>query len=244
MALPTTREEFKTYILRELGAPVLKINVSDDQVDDRIDEAIAYYWQYHFDGVEKMYYKHLITANTITDGYITMPENIIGAVRVFSVGSSVISSSGMFNLNYQIALNDLWAFQNNMMLPLYLVQTQMQFMQQMLSGQPNIRYNRHRNQLHVDIDWSEVQAGQYFIVECYQVVDPEDWPDVWSDLWLLRYAAALVRKQWGTNISKYDGIQLLGGVTMNGRQMLDDANGEIDDLLAKIQDTPLEDYIA
>lgn len=245
MAQPVTRQEFKDKVLRAIGAPVLsKSVIADTQVEDQIDNALTYYWSYHYNGSEKLYYKHQLTANNIAEGYITTPENIIGAVRIFAVGSHVISSQGMFNINYQIALNDLWAFQNNAMLPLYMVQSQIQFMQQMLAGQANIRYNRHRDRLELDIDWSKVKVGDYIIVEAYEVVDPELFPDVWGDRWLQEYAIALVKKQIGINLSRYEGVQLLGGVTLNGRQMLDDANAEIDDLKNELQDVPPEDFIA
>lgn len=225
MALPTTRDEFKDYCLRRLGAPVLKINVADEQVDDRVDEALTYYWDYHFDGTEKIYYKHLITAKDKTNKYITLPENIIGAVRIFNPSNMI--SGGMFSLQYQIALNDLYSLTSQTMLPYYMAVQHVQFLEQILNGEKPIRYNRHRNILHVDMNWDNLDNGKYLVVEAYQVVDPEVYQDVWKDRWLLRYACALIKQQWGQNLSKFIGMQLPGGMQFNGERILSDAQSEI-----------------
>ena len=229
----TTRADFKEYCLRKLGKPVIEINVDDDQVEDRIDEALKYYWDYHFDGTEKVYYKHLVTATDITNKYITLPENIIGTVRIFDIGN-YMSVNNIFNIRYQIALNDLYTLTYQSMVPYYMAFQHIQLLEQLLVGQQPIRFNRHTNKLYIDVDWTKIVEGYYVLVEAYQVVDPDTYTDVWSDRWLQRYATQLIKKQWGTNLTKFNGVQLPGGVTFNGEKIYNDAHEEIDKLEAEM----------
>lgn len=230
MAVPATRDQFKEWCLRKLGKPVIEINVDDDQVEDRIDESLRYYWDYHFDGTEKVYVKHQITSNDVTNKYITLPENIIGAVRVFPVGDPMISSDDLFNIRYQIALNDLYTLTSVSMVPYYMVMEHLALVQELLVGQQPIRYNRHRNRLHVDTDWTDLKVGEFLLVEAYEVVDPDTWTDAWGDRWLQQYATAKIKMQWGTNLKKYEGMQLPGGIVFNGQKIYDEAKEEIDKL--------------
>ena len=227
MAVPTSRSEFKEYCLRKLGKPVIEINVDDDQVEDRIDEALKYYWDYHFDGTERIYYKHLITSTNISDKYITLPENIIGAVRIFNIGDPMVTNN-LFDIRYQIALNDLYTLTSVSMIPYYMMFQHIQLLEQMLVGQQPIRYNRHTDKLYVDMDWNKVTAGNYLIVEAYQVLDPDTYTDAWGDRWLSRYATALIKKQWGSNLTKFSGLTLPGGVQFNGDKIYNDAVNEIE----------------
>jgi len=227
MALPTTRTELKDYCLRKLGAPVIEINVADPQVEDRIDEALQYYYDYHFDGSEKVYYKHQLSADDITNEYITLPENIMGVVKIFDLGQAISTGSNLFNIRYQIALNDLYTLTSQSLVPYWMAFEQLQFMEQILVGKQPIRYNRHTDRLHIDMDWEKVKADDYLVVEAYQVVDPEVYSDAYSDRWLLRYTTALIKKQWGQNLIKFEGMQLPGNVTFNGRQIYDDAENEL-----------------
>lgn len=239
MAKPTTREEFKAYCLRALGAPVIEINVDDDQVEDRIDEALSYFADYHFDGSATVYYKQQITQQDIDNRYITLPENIMGAVRIFPLGGwGVTSVNDIFNINYQIALNDLYTLTQAEMLPYYMLREKLGLIHEMLVGQQPIRYERHRNRLHIDMDWNRVKVGQWLIVEAYEVVDPEVYQDVWKDRWLYRYATALIKRQWGGTLTKFNGLQLPGGVTFNGEQILQDAQAEI----AKMEEEMISTY--
>ena len=229
MAVPTTRNEFKEYCLRKLGKPVIEINVDDDQVEDRIDEALRYYWDYHFDGSEKIYYKHTITSTDVTNKYITLPENIIGAVRIFSIGDPMVSNN-LFDIRYQIALNDLYTLTSVSMIPYYMAFQHIQLLEQLLVGQQPIRYNRHTNKMYVDMDWNKVNVGNFLIVEAYEVIDPNIYSDAWGDRWLARYAAALIKRQWGSNLTKFSGMQLPGGVQFNGDKIYNDAENEIEAL--------------
>jgi hypothetical protein len=229
MARPTNREEFKQFVLRRLGAPVIEINVDDTQLEDRIDEALLYYADYHYDGTEATYYKHQITAEDVTNKYITLPENIIGAVRIFDLGSS-LTAGGFFNIQYQIALNDLYTLTSQSILPYYMAIQNLSVLQEVLVGRQPIRYNRHVNKLYIDMNWDKVQEGHFLIVEAYKVVDPDEFTDVWADRWLYRYATALIGVQWGSNLTKFANMSLPGGVQFNGGEILSRYQKEQDDL--------------
>jgi hypothetical protein len=246
MAVPSSRTEFKEYCLRKLGKPVIEINVDDDQIEDRIDESLRYYWDYHFDGSEKIYYKHAITDNDKTNKYITLPENIIGAVSIFPIGDPTVGSQDMFNIRYQIALNDLYTLTSVSMVPYYMVMQHLALINEIIVGKQPIRYNRHRNQLWVDMDWNKMDTGSYLLVEAYQVVDPDTYTDAWGDRWLQSYASAKIKYQWGTNLTKFSGLQLPGGVQFNGEKILDDAKAELDKLEAEMINSyslPVSDMI-
>ena len=227
MAVPTTRTEFKEYCLRKLGKPVIEINVDDDQVEDRVDEALKYYYDYHFDGSEKTYYKHAVTDTDKTNKYITLPENIIGAVSIFSIGDPSVRSDDLFNIRYQIALNDLYTLTSVSLVPYYMVMQHLAVIQELLVGKQPIRYTRHRNRLMIDMDWNTINPGEYLLVEAYEVIDPEIYTDVWGDRWLAEYASQLIKRQWGTNLKKFGGMQMPGGITFNGQQIYDEADEEI-----------------
>lgn len=233
MALPTTREEFKQYCLRRVGAPVTQINVDEDQLQERIDDALQYYWDYHFDGSEKMYYKALIDQTAVNNRYITMPDNIIGAINIFPIGSS-LSTNNLFNIRYQIALNDLYDLTATTMVPYYMAMQHIQMLEQLLVGQQPIRYNRRMNKLYVDMDWNKCPVGTYVLVEAFQIVDPEIYSKVWSDRFLQRYATALIKQQWGTNLTKFQDVALPGGAKFNAEKIYDDATREIEKMEASM----------
>jgi hypothetical protein len=238
MAIPTTRNEFKEYCLRKLGKPVIEINVDDDQVEDRIDEALKYYYDYHFDGSEKIYYKHQVTNTDKSNKYITLPENILGAIRVFPIADPSIRSDDLFNIRYQIALNDLYTLTSVSMVPYYMVMQHLGLIQEMLVGKQPIRYNRHTNKCYIDMDWNSVNTGEFLLIEAYEVINPSTYSDAWGDRWLLQYAAAKIKYQWGSNLTKFSGMTLPGGVQYNGEKILDDAKQEID----KLEDEMINSY--
>ena len=237
MAVPNSRASFKEYCLRRLGKPVIEINVDDDQVDDRVDEALKYYWDYHFDGTDKTYYKKQVTQEDITNKYITVPSNIIGVVNMFPIGQN-LSTNNLFNIRYQIALNDLYDLTATTLVPYYLAMQHIQFLEQMLVGQQPIRYNRHMNRLYADMDWTKVNVGEYIVIEAYQVVDPDTYTDAWGDRWLLHYATALIKRQWGSNLTKYIGVQMAGGMKFNAEKIYNDAVTEIN----KLEDEMIQGY--
>lgn len=234
MAIPTSRTEFKEYCLRKLGKPVIEINVDDDQVEDRIDESIRYYWDYHFDGTEKLYYKHQITSTDKANKYITLPENIIGVVSVFPVADTSVRASDMFNIRYQIALNDLYTLTNVSLVPYYMAMEHINLISEVLVGKQPIRYTRHRDRCYIDMDWTKTQEGEYLLIEAYEVIDPDTFTEVWSDRWLQNYCTAKIKYQWGANLTKFSGMVLPGGVQFNGERILSDAAQELEKMEAEM----------
>ena len=215
MATPTSNTEFKEFCLRKLGKGVIEINVSDAQVDDRVDEAINFYQDYHFDGTERTFYKKQITQTDKDNKYITLPDNIIGAVNIFDIGDAD-NTNNLFNVRYQIALNDLYTLTSQSLVPYYMAFQHLELYEQILVGKQPIRYNRHKNVFHVDMDWDKIAVDQYLIVEAYQVIDPDTFTKMYGDYWLQRYATALIKIQWGENLKKFQGMQMPGGMVMDG----------------------------
>ena len=238
MAQPTTREQFKEWCLRKLGKPVIEINVDQDQVDDRVDEALSYYWDYHFDGTEKTYLKHQVTSDDKTNKYITVPENIIGVISIFDLSTNIATSSGMFNVQYQFVLNNIYDLTNYNTVHYYMSMENLQFMEKMLVGSQPIRYNRHMNKLYIDANWDTIEIGTYIVAECYSIVDPDQYVDVWKDRWLQNYASAKIKYQWGSNLTKFVGMNLPGNVQFNGEAILADALTEI----TKLEEEMISSY--
>lgn len=226
MALPTTRSEFKDYVLRKIGAPVIQINVSDEQVDDRIDEAISFWRDYHYDGSQMVYLKHQLTQAEIDQGYVEVPENLLGVTRIFDLSSSISTGTGMFNVQYQFVLNNLEDITGYNIQHYYMSLSHLQFLQEILVGRPLIRYNRHINRLYLDVTKSTLNAGSYIIIEGYDIIDGETYSDVWQDRFLQNYASALIREQWGLNLTKFSNMSLIGGVQFNGEQILSEAKND------------------
>jgi len=219
MATPTSKSELKEYCLRRLGKPVIEINIDDDQMDDRIDEAILYYQDYHFDGTEKTFLKHQVTDDDKTNEYITVGASTVGVVNLFDIGDAT-STNNLFNVRYQIALNDLYDLSRYDLVPFYMNFMNIRFIEEILVGKQGLRYNRHVNKLHIDMDWGKVTTGDYLIAEVYNKIDPEIYTDVYNDRWLQRYVTCLFKVQWGSNLTKFVGMQLPGGVQFNGEQIL------------------------
>ena len=220
MATPSSRATMKEFCLRRLGKPVIEINIDDDQMDDRIDEALLYFQDYHFDGVETTWLKHQITQTDIDNNYITITDsNTIGIVDIFDIGDAT-STNNLFNVRYQIALNDLYDLSRYDLVPYFMNFMNIRFIEEMLIGKQPIRYNRHQNRLSVDMDWQKVNVDDYLIAKVYKKLDPDTYTDVWGDRWLQRYVTALFQVQWVKNLTKFTGMQLPGGVQFNGEQIL------------------------
>ena len=266
MAIPTTKSTFKSYCLRALGFGVIDINVSDDQADDRIDEALQYFAQYHYDGIEKMYLKYKVTqtdidrarANATTtsadtvdssitasfeegNNFIPMPSAVISVSNIFNFSNAQTNS--MFDIRYQLRLNDLYDFSSTSIIHYEMTMQQLDLLEHVLVGEVPIRYNQHQNRLYLDMDWEEVTADEYLIIECYRKIDPATYTDIFDDIYLKRYATALIKRQWGANLSKFNGVATLGGVSMNGEQIYSQAIEEIQRLEEQIQlsfETPID----
>jgi hypothetical protein len=227
---PASREEFKDFCLRRLGAPLLEINVADEQVEDCIEIALQYYHDYHYDGTQKVYLAHEVTQTDRDNRYLTIPETVIGVINIFDIGDSY-STNNLFNLRYQIALNDLFAFNYGPFAPYYMALQNVALAEELFVGKQSLRFNRHTNKLYIDMDWnSKIDVGEYIIVEGYQILDPETYTDVYNDRWLKRYATAQIKKQWGENLKKFEGLQMPGAVTFNGQKIWDEAVEEITQL--------------
>jgi hypothetical protein len=243
MAKPKNRNELKEYCLRRLGFPVIEINVDDDQVEDRIDDALAKFQSYHFDGVEKMYYKHQVTQDDIDNRYIPCPNSIIGVNRIFSLfGDSVssVNNSGnfnMFDLTYQLRLNELFDFTSADYVYFATARQHMRTLEMLFIGETPIRFNRRSNKIYVDFNWEgKVIVGTYLVFEVYQILDPDTYEEVWSETWLKNYTTALFKRQWGENLKKFSGVQLPGGISLNGQQIYEEAAQEIEKLEQELVD--------
>lgn len=248
MANPTTRQELIDYCLRRLGSPVIEINVDDDQLEDRIDDALQFYQEYHTDATMRIYLKHQVTQDDIDNKYITLNDNILYVKRVFPV-QDTSSSSTLFDVKYQLHLNDIYDLSYIGDLVHYeMVNQYVSLLDLKLNGQSNFsRFNRHMNQLHIDMNWEdEVEVDDYIIVECMRIVDPATYTDVYNDMFLKQYSTALIKQQWGANLIKFEGMQLPGGVTLNGRQLFDDATTEIQTIREQMQlnyELPVDFYM-
>jgi len=262
MGQPNSRSEFKNYLLRQLGAPVLEINVADEQVDDIIDDALQYFHERHFDGVLRTYLKYEVTQNDIDRGkgpgqsgvlgittttatstidgaeiqfdwkensnYLQVPPAVIGVEKVFHFDGSQSMSSGMFSIKYQLFLNDIYFWGAMEMLTYNMTRTYLSDLEFALTTQKQIRFNQRMDRLYMDVNWEELTAGDWLIMDCYRTLDPNDYARVWNDSFLKRYTTALLKKQWGQNLIKFNGVKLPGGVELNGRDIYEDGVKELE----------------
>ena len=227
MANPSTREELKKYCLRRLGHPVVEINIDEDQMQDRIDDALEYYRDYHYDGTERTFLKHQVTQTDIDNEYISIPANINGIVNVFPVGTG-LNANNLFNLRYQITLNEVYDWASGDMHNYVSSMERISMMEEVFVGKQPLRFNRHMDRMFLDMDWSErVSVGEYLIIEAYRILDPDTYTSVWGDRWLREYCTQLMKRQWGENLKKFEGLQLPGGVTFNGQTIWSEADEEI-----------------
>ncbi len=227
MANPRSRTDLKNYCLRRLGHPVIEINIDEDQMQDRIDDAIEFYRDYHYDGVERTYYKHQVTSSDQTNGYINIPTNINGVINVFPVGTG-LNANNLFNLRYQITLNEVYDWSHSQFVNYTESMRRVALMEEIFVGKQPLRFNRHMDRLFIDMDWNtRTVVGEYLIIEAYRVLDPDTYTSVWGDRWLRTYCTQLFKRQWGENLKKFEGMQLPGGVQFNGQQIWSEADEEI-----------------
>ncbi len=233
----TTRSKFKEYCLRRLGFPVIEINVDDDQVEDRIDDALQYWQDYHFDGLQKIYFIKRIDQTDINNRYLNLAEardsannlsEITGVTRIFPMYDSQATIT-MFDLRYQLRLNELYDFTSASYINYTMTMQHLRMLEQLFTGEVPIRYQRHMQKLFIDWAWgsSQVPIGQVVIIECYGVINPDAYGRVWNDRWLKEYATALIKRSWGNNLKKFAGVQLPGGVILNGDKIYNEAVDEI-----------------
>jgi len=234
--IPNSRQTLIDYCLRNLGAPVLEINIDQDQIEDRVDEALQFYREYHSDSIYHDFFKHEITQGDRDNEYIPIPDAVINVVKILPL-SYDNSSVSMFDARYQMALNDMYNLGFAGSLSNYVhVQNYISTVDMMINGTPQVEFNRHMNRLYLNIDWEyRLQVGEYVVVEGYRVLDPNEHTDVYNDMFLKRYLTALLKRQWGINLKKFEGMELPGGVTLNGQQMYDEATEEIQQIEEEMQ---------
>ena len=261
MANPASRDQLKQYALRTLGKPVIEINVDDDQAEDRIDEALQYFAQYHYDGVERTYLKYKVTQadvdrikspsgdtassvtkNSVTtawteqNNFIVVPEAVLAVTRIFPLSNR--GNQNLFDIRYQLRLNDLYDFSSTSIIHYDMVLRHLDFLDHILVGEKPIRFNQYNNKLFVDMDWkTDISVGEYLVIECFRKLDPTVMTDVYNDIYLKRYVTALFKRQWGANLSKFNGVAMLGGVTLNGQQIFSEAQEDIRKLEEEIRGT-------
>ena len=262
MAQPASRSQLKDYCLRQLGAPVLEINVADEQVDDIIDDALQYFHERHFDGVLRTYLKYEVTQNDIDRGkgpgqdgvlgivtttasstidgsemqfdwkensnYLQVPPAVIGVEKIFHFDGSATITNNMFSVKYQLFLNDIYFWGAMEMLTYTMTRTYLSDMDFALTTQKQVRFNQRMDRLYLDIDWETLTVGDWLIMDCYRTLDPNDYARVWNDSFLKKYTAALLKKQWGQNLIKFNGVKLPGGVELNGRDIYEDGVKELE----------------
>ena len=268
MAKPSTRQGLIDYCLRKLGAPVLEINVADDQIDDLVDDALQLFNERHFDGVERMYLKYKLTEEDIdrgkaknTDGvgivtttatstniagygtttsswyetsnFLQVPDSVVGIEKIFKFDSSTISG-GMFSIKYQLFLNDLYQFNSIQLLQYAMTKSYLEDIDHLLTTDKQVRFNKRQDRLYLDIDWGAESVGNWLVLDCYRALDPNSFTQVYNDIFLKQYLTALIKRQWGQNLSKFKGVKLPGGIEMNGGEILSQAESEIESLRSRM----------
>ena len=268
MAKPTTKQELIDYALRKLGAPVLEINVDDDQIDDAVDDTIQLFNERHYDGIERMYLKYELTQDDIDRGkasgttgvgivtttaestsvsglgtvtsnwyensnFLQVPDSVIGVEKIFKFDTSSISG-GMFSIKYQLFLNDLYRFHSIELLQYSMTKSYLEDIDFLLTTDKQIRFNKRQDRLYLDIDWGSETAGNYLVLDCYRALDPTSFTQVYNDVFLKQYLTALMKRQWGQNLIKFRGVKLPGGIELNGREIFDDAEKEIESLRSRM----------
>lgn len=234
---PANKEELKDFCLRQLGYPVIQINVDDEQVNDAVELAFEYWNEFHFNGTERTYVKHQVTAQDKANRFVTVSDSLIGATRVFKVGQNKMAMN-MFDLRYQLRLNDLWDLSSTSYVNYSLTMQHLATLDLIFTGETPIRFNRLTDKLYIDWDWeNDVAIDEYIVIEGFIITNPDTYTQVWNDRMLKKLATSYVKKQWGTNMSKFDKMQLPGGVTMRGVDIFNEAVNEIKEIEGEIRST-------
>ena len=274
MGKPATRQQLIDYSLRKLGAPVLEINLDDDQIDDLVDDALQYFNERHFDGVEEMFLKHEFTQDEIDRGrantgpdssntagivtttgtsttisgygtttstfiensnFIQIPDSVIGIEKIFKFDSSSISG-GMFSIKYQLFLNDLYYFNSVELLQYSMVKSYLEDIDFLLTPERQIRFNKKQNRLYLDMDYKSLRAGDFIVIDCQRILDPDNFTKIYNDMFLKMYLTAIMKRQWGQNLIKFRGVKLPGGLELNGREIYEDGQRDLEFALTKLKE--------
>ena len=273
MASPSSRTEFVNYCKRQLGAPVLEINIADEQVEDVIDDAVQYFQERHFDGVAQAYLKYKITQDDIDRGrasmetnkkqtgittttatadiagtdttfsyyensnFLQIPPAVIGVTKIYHFDGTNTMTNNMFSVKYQMFLNDIYYWGATELLTYAMTKTYLEDINFLLTTEKQIRFNKRMDRLYLDIDWGSVSKDDYLVIDCFRQLDPNDYGRVWNDSFLKKYATALMKRQWGQNLLKFQGVKLPGGVELNGRQIYDDAEKDLEIIREQMSNT-------
>lgn len=231
MANPTSRATLIDYCKRRLGDPVIEINVDEDQLEDRLDEALQVYQEYHSEATFRTYVSHLVTADDVTNEYVSVDSSVLSVTKMFAINSTFGSSLNFFDIKYQMMLNDIADMHNYIGDLAYYEQMQqyLSLLDMKLNGTPQVNYSRKQDRLYIYGDFadSDIKAGDYIVYEAYKIIDANTHTKVFNDMWLKEYTTTLIKQQWGANLIKFEGMQLPGGVTMNGQKIYDDATQEL-----------------
>jgi len=271
MAQPASRTELINYCKRQLGAPVLEINVADEQIDDLVDDALQYFHERHFNGVIQTFLKYKITQGDVDRGrarggdnpvgivtttgtstidgssvnfsfeensnYLQVPTSVIGVNKIFKFDGSNTVTNNMFSVKYQLFLNDVYYWGSTEILSYAMTKTYLEDLDFALGTEKYIRFNQRQDRLYLDFDWSAASVDDYLIIDCYRLLDPNDHTKVWNDAFLKKYLTSLIKKQWGQNLIKFQGVKLPGGIELNGRQIYDDAEKELEIIREQMSNT-------
>ena len=273
MASPSNRTEFVNYCKRQLGAPVLEINIADEQVEDVIDDAVQYFQERHFDGVAQTYLKYKITQDDIDRGrasmetnkkqtgittttatadiagsdvtftyyensnFLQIPPSVIGVTKIYHFDGTNTMTNNMFSVKYQMFLNDIYYWGATELLTYAMTKTYLEDINFLLTTEKQIRFNKRMDRLYLDIDWGSVSKDDYLVIDCFRQLDPNDYGRVWNDSFLKKYATALMKRQWGQNLLKFQGVKLPGGVELNGRQIYNDAEKDLEIIREQMSNT-------
>ena len=267
---PTSRTDFKTYCLRQLGAPVLEINLATEQCEDLIDDALQMFQERTYDGAAQTYLKYQITQTDIdrskgpgatdpvgittttatstvgitssfnweeNNNFLQVPPEVLGVTKIFHFDGSNTVTNNMFSVKYQLFLNDIYFWGATELLTYAMTKTYLEDINFLLTTEKQIRFNKRQDRLYLDIDWDSVSEGDWLIMDCYRLLDPSDYARVWNSLFLKKYAVALMKRQWGQNLLKFGGVKLPGGIELNGRQIYDDGQRDVDYLMEQMSST-------
>jgi len=273
MASPSNRTEFVNYCKRQLGAPVLEINIADEQVEDVIDDAVQYFQERHFDGVAQTYLKYKITQDDIDRGrasmetnkkqtgittttatadiagtdvtftyyensnFLQIPPSVIGVTKIYHFDGTNTMTNNMFSVKYQMFLNDIYYWGATELLTYAMTKTYLEDINFLLTTEKQIRFNKRMDRLYLDIDWGSVSKDDYLVIDCFSQLNPDDYGRVWNDSFLKKYTTALLKRQWGQNLLKFQGVKLPGGVELNGRQIYDDAEKDLEIIREQMSNT-------
>lgn len=238
----TSKQSLIEYTLRRLGAPVVEVNVTDEQISDRLDDTIHKFQEFHYNGTQRVYLSHRVTATDIQNKYIPLPDTVVGVTRVLpfvagSASGTTAGDAGLFSVQYQVRINDLWNINSGSAVYYEMLMQNLNMLDMMFNGQPLFRYTKVVDKLYIDSQWgSIIREGMYVVIEAFVTTDPEEYMKVWNEEWVRNYFAAQVKMQWGINMKKFQGVLMIGGVAIDGQGMYDEAMNEIEDLKQELRE--------